>query len=152
DKQSLQGIVTKSTAGTVQDLAFAYDVRLDLTSRTDALQPQNTTERFRYDPLERLKCAYFGVVEDPAAPCALSYGHAPNGNPTSKSDVGTLSYNDPMHPHAVTGAGSDSFAYDPVGNQITRPGATVAYTPFDLPKTITKSTGTTTFAYDGDEQ
>src|SRR5262249_4669259 len=75
-----------------------------------------------------------------------------NGNLTSKSDIGTLSYNDPLHPHAVTGAGSDSFSYDPVGNQTARPGAMVAYTPFDLPKTITKSTGTVTFAYDGDEQ
>jgi YD repeat-containing protein len=29
--------------------------RLSLKSRTDALQPQNTTERFRYDALHRLK-------------------------------------------------------------------------------------------------
>src|SRR6185369_2901361 len=91
-------------------------------------------------------------AEDPAASCALGYGYAPNGNLTSKSDVGTLSYNDPTHPHAITGAGSDSFSHDPVGNQTTRPGATGSCTPFDLPKSITKSTGTTTFAYDGDEQ
>src|SRR5262249_10955757 len=52
----------------------------------------------------------------------------------------------------VTGAGADTFGYDLVGNQVTRPGATVRYTPFDLPKTITNGAGTTTFAYDGDEQ
>lgn len=56
----------------VQNLSYAWDARLDLSSRTDALQPQCKTERFRHDPLERLTCAYFGANEDPLAPCALS--------------------------------------------------------------------------------
>ena len=48
---------------------------------------------------------------------------------------------------------SDSFEYDAVGNQTAHPaGATVSYTPFDLPSTITQSTGTVTLAYDGDQQ
>ena len=139
----------------MQNLAYDYDARRDLTSRTDTLQPQNTTERFRYDPIERLTCAYFSVTENDTAPCALGYGYDPsgNGNLTTKSDVGTLVYGDPAHPHAVTGAGSDSFGYDAVGNQTARPGgATVSYTPFDLPSTITQSTGTVTLAYDGDQQ
>src|SRR5262249_34013986 len=65
----------------------------------------------------------------------LSYGDAVhpggNGNLTSKSDVGTLVYGDgdPKHPHAVTSAGNDTFAYDAVGNQTQRPGAAIAYTP-----------------------
>jgi RHS repeat-associated protein len=112
-------------------------------------------ERFRYDPLKRLTCAYFSAAEDDAAPCALAYGYDPsgNGNLTSKSDVGALVYGDSSHPHAVTGAGSDVFGYDAVGNQTARPGgATVRYTPFDLPKTITQGTGTVTLDYDGDEQ
>ena len=50
DKQNLESIVTESGATPVQNLAYDYDVRRDLTSRTDTLQPQNTTERFRYDP------------------------------------------------------------------------------------------------------
>jgi RHS repeat-associated protein len=155
DKQSLQSIVTSSGTTAVQNLAYDYDARRDLTSRTDTLQPQDTTERFRYDPIERLTCAYFSVAENDTAPCALGYGYDPsgNGNLTSKSDVGMLAYGDPMHPHAATNAGDDSFGYDAVGNQIARPaGATVSYTPFDLPKTITQSSGTVTLAYDGDEQ
>src|SRR5580700_10506921 len=98
-------------------------------SRADALQQQNTTERFRYDPVERLTCAYFNPVEDDSAPCGLAYGYDPSGD------------GDPKHPHAVTTAGTDTFGYDPVGNQTTRPGATIGYTPFDLPKTITQSAG-----------
>ncbi|WP_437480466.1 RHS repeat-associated core domain-containing protein [Sorangium sp. So ce1014] len=153
DKQRLRHMVTQSSAGEVQDLDYAYDDRLNLTRRTDALQPQNTTERFRYDPIHRLTCAYFGEVESASAPCALRYDYAPNGNLTFKSDVGTLLYDDPVHPHAVTSAGTDSFSYDAVGNQSARPGgATVRYTPFDLPERITQGTSNVTFAYDGDQQ
>ncbi|MBK9266155.1 MAG: hypothetical protein IPM54_41005 [Polyangiaceae bacterium] len=92
------------------------------------------------------------LVENQNAPCDASYGYTPNGNLTSKSDVGILSYTDPKHPHAVTNAAGDSFYHDAVGNQITRPGGVgITYTPFDLPK---RSQGATTvsFGYDGDEQ
>ena len=51
-----------------------------------------------------------------------SYGYAANGNLIDKSDVGTYSYTDPKHPHAVTNVPGVSYGYDAVGNQITRPG------------------------------
>ncbi|WP_437933510.1 RHS repeat-associated core domain-containing protein [Sorangium sp. So ce341] len=153
DKQRLRHMATQSGVGEVQDLDYGFDDLLNLTRRTDALQPENTTERFRYDPLQRLTCAYFGDVESASAPCALRYGHDPNGNLTFKSDIGTLSYDDPLHPHAVTGAGTGSFVYDAVGNQVARPGGTmVRYTPFDLPERITQGASTITFGYDGDQQ
>ncbi|AUX30840.1 MULTISPECIES: RHS repeat-associated core domain-containing protein [Sorangium] len=153
DKQRLRHVATQSGAANVQDLDYGYDDLLNFTRRTDALQPEKRTERFRYDPLQRLTCAYFGDVESASAPCALRYGHDTNGNLTFKSDVGTLSYDDPLHPHAVTGAGTDSFSYDAVGNQIARPGGTtVRYTPFDLPERITQGASTVTFGYDGDQQ
>ncbi|NUQ77807.1 MAG: type IV secretion protein Rhs, partial [Polyangiaceae bacterium] len=121
DKQLLKSIVTTG-ATTVQSLSYDYDARLSLKNRTDTLQPQYKTERFRYDALDRLTCSYFSANEDPFAPCATSYAYAPNGNLTFKSDVGIFSYNDPKHPHAVTSAGAESFGYDAVGNQIARPG------------------------------
>jgi RHS repeat-associated protein len=137
----------------VQSLAYDYDARLNLKSRTDALQMQNKTERFRYDALDRLTCAYFSAIEDPFAPCATSYAYEPNGNMTFKSDVGVLSYDDPAHPHAVTSAGGDGFAYNAVGNQFARPGGViVTYTPFDLPKTIQQGATTVTLGYDGDQK
>ncbi|XXY95763.1 RHS repeat-associated core domain-containing protein [Sorangium sp. So ce296] len=153
DKQRLKGVVTRSGATAVQDLGYGYDDRLSLTRRTDALQPQHRNERFRYDPLERLTCAYFSDVESDTAPCALRYDHDPNGNLTFAPDAGTLSYDEPLHPHAVTGAGADSFGYDAVGNQIARPGGVrVSYTPFDLPRAITQGARTVSFGYDGDQQ
>src|SRR5262249_55530993 len=62
DKQRVQSITTTSGATAVQRLTYDYDARLDLKSRSDALQQQNTTEWFKYDPVERLTCAYFGAV------------------------------------------------------------------------------------------
>jgi YD repeat-containing protein len=58
------------------------------------------------------------------------------------------------HPHAVTSAGGDSFAYNAVGNQFARPGGvTVTYTPFDLPKSIQQdATTVATLGYDGDQK
>ncbi len=48
-----------------------------------------------------------------------------------------FAYDDPTHPHAVTGAGPSVHGYDAAGNQITRPGgATVTFTAFDLPATV----------------
>jgi RHS repeat-associated protein len=153
DKQRLKSIVTQGPT-MVQSLTYDYDARLSLKSRTDALQPQNKTERFRYDALDRLTCAYFSANEDPFAPCATSYAYEPNGNMTFKSDVGVLSYNNAAHPHAVTSAGGESFAYDAVGNQFSRPGGvTVTYTPFDLPKTLKQGALTlATFGYDGEQR
>ncbi len=153
DKQSVKSILTTRGEATVQDLSYEYDARRNLSARSDALQKQHPTERFRYDDLDRLTCAYFGLVENPGAPCALGYGYDPNGNLTFKSDVGALSYDDPAHPHAVTGAGAESFGYDAAGNQITRPGgATVTFTAFDLPATVTQGASAFSFGYDGDEK
>jgi RHS repeat-associated protein len=98
-------------------------------------------------------CAYFGAVENANAPCETSYSYHTNGNLWEKSDVGTYSYSDSKHPHAVTHVPGETFGYNAVGNQITRPGGiSVTYTSFDLPKTITKGGKTTSIGYDGDQQ
>jgi len=150
-KQTLEGISTTFGGTKIQGLSYEWDDQLNLKSRTDALQPQNKTERFRYDELDRVTCAYFGAVENANAACATSYSYHANGNLWEKSDVGTYSYADAKHPHAVTNVPGVSYGYDAVGNQITRPGGvSVTYTPFDLPKTITKGGKTTSFGYDGD--
>jgi len=84
-----------------------------------------------------LKCA---SLDDPGG-CAESYTYHPNGNLDTSSVVGTYSYAS-QHRHAVTGTtvtGPDSYAYDAVGNQVTRPGLKVTYAAFDLPKTFERT-------------
>jgi RHS repeat-associated protein len=153
DKQTLKSITTTKGASTIQQLSYDWDERLNLKSRTDALQTQQKTERFRHDVLDRLNCAYFSPMENANAACDTSYGYAANGNLTTKSDVGSLSYTDPKHPHAVTNAPGETYTYNAVGNQITRPGGvSITYTPFDLPRTITQGAKTVSFGYDGDQQ
>ncbi len=149
----MQSITTTRGAATIQQLSYGWDQRLNLKSRTDASQATNKTEWFRHDELDRLTCAYFAAAENPGATCATAFGYAPNGNLTTKSDVGTLSYTDPNHPHAVTNAAGNAYVHDAVGNQIGRPsGVTITYTAFDLPETIKKGGKTTSFGYDGDQQ
>jgi RHS repeat-associated protein len=155
DKSSLKSIRTaKDAAAPVQDLAYAYDAKLNLATRHDALQAQNTTEFFQYDALDRLTCSTF--TNTPACPKANRYTYAPNGNLLTKPGIAGVYAYDANHPHAVQTAGADSFAYDLVGNQITRSGATVSYTAFDLPKAFTPAPGQggvpVTLDYDGDQQ
>jgi len=153
EKQAMKSITTSLAGSTIQHLAYDYDGLLSLTSRTDGLQMQNKTERFRYDGLNRLTCAYFSTSENSAAPCAQSFAYTANGNLVDKSDVGKFFYTDPKHPHAITNAQGEKFGYDDMGNQITRPGGiSITYTPFDLPSRMTQGADVTIFGYDGDEQ
>ncbi len=150
-------ILTMRSAGKIQDLSYTYDDSLNLTSRRDALQAQHKTERFRYDSLDRVRCAYFAEIESASTPCATSYAYNAVGNLTSKSDVGAFTYGDAAHPHAVTKAGGQTkgevqYEYNAVGNQVHRPGATLTYTPFDLPRTVETRTKSVWFGYDGDER
>ena len=86
----------------------------------------------------------------------MSYGYDEIGNLTLKSDLGSAPYvYDAFHghPHAVAIAGGTSFTYDAVGNQRSRSGTAVTYTPFDLPKTFTPpASAAVTLDYDGDQQ
>jgi RHS repeat-associated protein len=154
DKSSLKTIRTaKDTAAPVQDLAYDYDAKLNLATRHDALQPQNPTEFFKYDPLDRLTCASF--TDTPSCAKANSYTYAPNGNLLTKPGIAGVYAYDLNHPHAVQTAGADSFTYDVVGNQNTRSGSTVTYTPFDMPKAFTPAPGQAgvpvALEYDGDQ-
>jgi RHS repeat-associated protein len=168
---ALTRIVTAAGAQTLQDLRYGYDGSVRLTSRTDGLQPLLgglLTERFFYDTLDRLTCAAFDGGLQKAAPiaappsCALSVRYLPSGNIDDKSDVGTYAY-DPQHPHAVAGLAQQTpvFRYDATGNQTHRPGMTIDYTAFDLPKAVHLSgsilsnglgAGDVTFDYDGNQK
>jgi RHS repeat-associated protein len=145
----------KKAEVTLQDLSYTYDAGLRMTGRTDGLQPGlfvGLTETFTHDALDRLTCASLsnGSVRHGPPSCENAIAYQPNGNIAAKGPA-TYGY-DPDHPHAVSTAGSASFSYDAVGNQVTRPGVSaIAYTPFDLPSAYTLTDGTVTLDYDGDQ-
>src|SRR5262249_17820245 len=80
------------------------------------------------------------------------------GNMTSNSAVGAYSYPSAQncspltacftHPHEVTSAGNNTYAYDANGNMTSGAGRTITWNYDNLPLTVTTSVGTTTFDYD----
>ena len=163
---AVTAIVTERGKQKLQDLRYAYDPGVRLTSRADGLQPVPggvLTERFYYDALDRLTCAAFGAVPKSLGAalvppdCALSLQYQPNGNIDVKSDVGSYAY-DAGHPHAVAGLVGQPpiYGYDATGNQTQRPGATIDYTAFDLPASIHLGGGNygedVAFDYDGNQK
>ncbi|WP_437570485.1 RHS repeat-associated core domain-containing protein [Sorangium sp. So ce542] len=144
-KNRLESLRTTKGAQELQNLAYTYDDRLNLETRKDLRQTK--TEYFFYDKLDRLRCSQFRDLPR----CLFVDTYAPNGNIDSKVGIGTYEY-DPDQPHAVVQAGDRFYGYDAVGNQISRPGATVSYTPFDKPETFTLDGGVTIeLDYDGDQ-
>jgi RHS repeat-associated protein len=140
------GITPVTTlVGTVQDLAFHYDLLGNLDSRDDKRAVLNET--FAYDSLNRLSSSL-------ATNQALkTYQYDALGNITFKSGVGSYTYSRiGAGPHAVTGTstGNKTYAYDANGNLISGDGRSIAYTSFNLPRQISAQGGTVlnTIVYD----
>ena len=158
----LTGIQTDRLTQRLQDLEYSYDDGLRMRRRTTRVGQANAggirSEHFVHDKLDRLTCAYWSDSESDAPPpiddkCDLLVRYAANGNIEHKSDVGDYIYGTANQPHVVRAAGSADFAYDNVGNQITRPGVeSIAYTAFDLPALIDRfAGGSIRLDYDGDQ-
>ena len=158
DKGTLEHILTTANLTKVQDLAYTYDDRLNMTSRIDGLQlvvGAPLGEHFAHDELDRLTCSWLDTAckAGPGVTCPCSQGvtYKENGNIDTKSDAGTYVY-DPIHPHAVQLVDQQAYGYDKVGNQTTRPGLKIDYTPFDLPRVYTNIEGNQiVLQYDGDQ-
>ena len=115
---------------------------------------------FGYDHLDRLTGAWTTGGGQGAYDRTYEYDQI--GNITEKSDVGSYTYGDTNHVHAVTSAGDNSYVYDANGNQTTRMVVsgteTITYTQeFNVNNKLEVVTGTngitetvTTFTYDGD--
>ena len=97
-------------------------------------------ESFTYDSLERLDTVSRNGTQ------TLNVDYDLIGNISSRSDVGTYSYH-ASKKHAVTAAGSNTFAYDANGNVITRNGATLGWASYDLPTALVAGSNSASFAY-----
>ncbi len=84
---------------------------------TDHLN-SNQIQTFTYDALNRLETAATNGLGQGQYTQSYQYGPA-TGNLSNKSDVGGYIYSQ-TQPHAVTGAGTNSYTYDLNGNMKTR--------------------------------
>jgi len=107
---------------------------------------QGLTETFTLDALNRLS----GVALNGTTTLTVRYDQA--GSITSKSDVGTYTYGDPLHPHAVTAAGSWSIGYDKNGNMKSRAGGSITTSSYNLPTMINYNGNSASFAYNSAHQ
>ena len=129
-----------SAPGSLQNLAYSWDVNGNLKQRQD--MRQNLTEVFTPDALNRLTTTTLNGVQT----LAVSYDAA--GDILSKSDVGSYSYGDPSHPHGVTSAGSWTIGYDADGNVNSRAGGAINSYSYNLPNQINFQGNTDQFFYD----
>ncbi|HXB02268.1 MAG TPA: RHS repeat-associated core domain-containing protein [Opitutaceae bacterium] len=141
---------------------YIHDALGNITNRNDAATGRNET--YFYDGLNRLTKRTLTVNDQAAPDQTVAYDSL--GNITNKSDVGAYTYGglngDGTHagPHAVTGAGGNSYGYDADGNMVSgsvivsgAPVArTIAWTSFNQAQTITQGSHSSAFTFDADHQ
>jgi RHS repeat-associated protein len=145
----------------LQKLEYAYDAagNVDWLKDWKAGAPQ--LQDFTYDSQDRL----IGAVATGGSTGTYNetYVYAPNGNLTSKTGVGSYTYNAPASgcsagtpgtkPHAVQQAGSNTYSYDCNGNLTGRTVAGVnSALVYDTENRLTGVSGgsVASFAYDAD--
>jgi RHS repeat-associated protein len=124
-----------------QKLALAYDARGEVLSRTDDID-NTRSRRYEHDLLGRLT----RVLRQHGTGASTeldSITYNGIGNITARSSVGIYAYNAGT-PNAVSAAGASTYAYDVLGNQVTRIGPAVSggrqqitYSAFGMPTRIT---------------
>ena len=165
----LTGRLTSIAAGTgnaVQNQTYHYDSVGNLDTRTDAIS--GTNETFFHDSLNRLVTANLsgpGVT----GVATTTVGYNAIGNITSKTST-LASYNLGNYTYAVSGAGSvrphavasvagtvngvanPTYGYDANGNLTDAYGKQITWTSFDMPASIAKGTGASSFLYSPEHQ
>ncbi|MGV8074546.1 MAG: SpvB/TcaC N-terminal domain-containing protein [Syntrophobacteraceae bacterium] len=109
----LESVVTTPPppqAGKLQDLAYEYDSVGNVKKITDSTNLQSIqVYEYGYDALDRLDWANYPSIGQ------IDYNYDSIGNIIYNSRVGAYSYIG-AGPHAVTGAGGETFEYDNNGN------------------------------------
>jgi RHS repeat-associated protein len=157
----------ETSSAYVQALKYGYDGNGNVLSRTNNHVSPSQQESFTYDSLGRLSTT--SVTSQGQVGPGETVVYDPSGSGNISSDgLGTYVYGqNGAGPHAVTtftvaasGVG-ESYGYDRNGDQISRPGKTLAYTTFGLPEEIdspvtldgkTVPMATSRFAYDAGGQ
>ncbi|WP_223752231.1 RHS repeat-associated core domain-containing protein [Myxococcus sp. XM-1-1-1] len=155
----LRFLESLGSQGAVQRFAYDYELNGNLRHRDDLLA--KVGEEFSYDSLERLTD---WVVTLNCKSARTRYEYDAIGNLTRRrTTIGEgagASVTDVQSsfagaaPHAVKTVGASTYGYDVKGNRrssfdaATGVSTSIDYTSFNLPTSITRGTGTSTFVYD----
>jgi RHS repeat-associated protein len=134
----------------LQNLIYTYSNVGNITQMVDSVAVE--TMNYSYDIVNRLTRMISGTLNE-------NYSYSNNGNLSTKGTV-NLSYNASVTcpggtrsiPHAVSSAGSNTYAYDCNGNMTTRNVGSTYTLSYDAENRLTGVSGpiTDTYSYDGD--
>jgi RHS repeat-associated protein len=152
---SIQDAPSGTTTTPVRSLSYTYDPDGNAKTRVDNVRSRSET--FGYDSLHRLNG---WVLASGVATNEIQYGYdGVLGNLTQVTDcanlscvvtdTGTYPPSGDAQPHALTSSSASTYTYDDRGRQIAAASSRgIAYTSFDLPRTVTGGGTTTQFMYD----
>jgi len=125
--------------GKIQNYSYNFDpVSGNLKWRTN-IKYSGLTDSLQYDNLDRLSTVSMG------GKVTLNMGYDANkGGITTKSDAGTLIYNDPTHAYAIS-------SVNPTTGLIQTP-QSITYTSFECVSTISENNYSASFLYNSDNQ
>jgi len=135
----------------VQDLAYTRDGHGRVRRIADAMTGE--TDDYTYDGLERL--THWSATTS-KGPRAVRYDYDDIGNLVTRAiEAGpgtstTYTFDAGLGPHQASGNGTNGFAYDERGNQVTLAGRDVTYNGLDLPTSVTTAAGEYDYQYGPD--
>ncbi|MBN2086860.1 hypothetical protein JW758_00790, partial [Candidatus Peregrinibacteria bacterium] len=138
---------TVNSAVDLQNITYAFDAVGNITDIVDSSDTvASKTAEYDYDDLYRLTSAAITNTGN-SQNFTRSYSYSINGNISSKSDVGSYTYNN-IHPHAVTTVGSTTYTYDDNGSMTGDGTWTHTYDVRNRLVSSTDGNSTITYTYD----
>jgi len=139
----LTGITTMSGATTVQNVTYTRDAKGKITAVTSPFANEGWT--YAYDDAGQLTAA----TNTSSATNNQTVGYDAKGNITANSRLGSYGYGS-SRPHAVTSAGSNTYAYDGAGLMTSGAGRTLTWNGDNRLASVVRNGVTTTYTYDAD--